>query len=223
MLSLKLLFFQEFCIKILIFVSLLFINISNTLSADSLPNIEKEEKESEDMKNIAKNLSSEENRKNLKYQVALAFIGVEYSSATPLTFSGSYYLSPNHLLTLRYSNINNNNEKLRAIALGYKYFLGNSFNIMPTFGWRRTTGNNENNSLPTSFFYSPRFTYEEIGAGLRIGNEWQWENFTMGCDWIGINKTILKLHATGNSGIINGLIKQSTTLALLSFYLGYSF
>lgn len=94
---------------------------------------------------------------------------------------------------------------------------------MPTLGWRRTIGSIESNLPPTSIFYTSRFKYEEINAGIRIGNEWQWENFTMGCDWIGINKTIIKLHSTGNAGIINAPIKQSTSFALLSFYLGYSF
>lgn len=173
-------------------------------------------KGSDDKKTSSKNLTSEENRKSLNYQVALAFVGVEYGTSTPLTFSASYFFNPDNLLTLRYTNINNNNEKLRAVAIGYKHFLGNSFNIMPTLGWRRTIGSSESN-------FSPRFKYEEINAGIRIGNEWQWENFTMGCDWVGINKTIIKLHSTGDSGIINSAIKQSTTFALLSFYLGYSF
>lgn len=50
--------------------------------------------------------------------MALAFIGVEYGTSTPLTFSISYFLNPDNLLTFRYTNINNSNDKLRAAAIG---------------------------------------------------------------------------------------------------------
>ena len=51
---------------------------------------------------------------------------------------------------------------------------------MPTIYYKRNTGD----------FFNATLIYEDVGTGFRVGNEWQWENFTMGCDWVGVSQPI---------------------------------
>lgn len=113
---------------------------------------------------------------------------------------------------------------MRAVTLGYRRFLGNSFNIMPTIYYRRNTAdfNKEGNIFSIGI---DNLIYEDVGTGIRIGNEWQWENFTMGCDWFGFNLTAVKINhkETGVGFIEMHAPMKGLTMTLLSFYLGYSF
>lgn len=180
-------------------------------------------------KRDSNHLSSEENRKDLKYQTTLTFVGAEYGSNSPLTVSAGIFLNPNNIISLRYSNLNKSDgyevEKLRAITLGYRHFLGNSFNIMPTAYWRRTKVDNNEPSNSIFFGRNPHFIYEDVGAGLRVGNEWQWEHLTMGCDWIGLNMAFKVLNKDEKQRTLfdNTDLKKAVNLTALSFYLGYSF
>lgn len=169
------------------------------------------------------------NRMSLKYQMTAGFIGREYIE-NPLTFSLGYYLDSSNIITLRYSNFNGSDVdnkaaiKLRAVTLGYRHFVGNSFNYMPTIYYRRNTIDYKNEGQFVIFGPS-NLIYEDIGAGIRLGNEWQWENFTMGCDWFGVNRTVIELNYKQQSaGILDELnFEKQWTLTLFSFYLGYSF
>lgn len=172
--------------------------------------------------------SSEGNRKNLTAQLSVAFLGREYIGSHPTTFSLGYFLRPNDLLTLRYSIFNGKYseaaQKLRAVTLGYRSFLSNSFNVMPSLYYRRNTASF--NKTPTLF--SPgngKLIYEDVGVGIRIGNEWQWEHFTLGCDWLGANYTAKVLnHYERSLGTFEDLsFAKSLTLTYLSFYMGFSF
>lgn len=40
--------------------------------------------------------------------------------------------------------------------------------------------------------------FTSIGADNRIGNQWHWKNFTLGCDWIGIGKRFVKFTKEDN-------------------------
>ncbi len=186
---------------------------------------------------IAKDDSSFGNRQNKKYQLAVGF-GIEYSIFA-FTLSGGYFLSPSEVVTFSYARITDDyiireqdripNFKyqldiLRSYAFGYKRFLGNSFNIQPTVYYRRsstdfvTMGTIEGAG-------TPNLIYEDIGIGIRIGNEWQWDNFVIGFDWFGINKTIHKINSQITwQGTPHSLVfKKETTLTRGSSYLGYSF
>lgn len=164
---------------------------------------------------------SEENRKNLKYQTTIAVLGSEYGSFNPITASLGYFIDHNSLISFRYSNHNISDvavvEKMRATTLGFRNFLGNSFNIMPTVYWRRT-------NIDDTQTANRRFIYEDFGIGVRLGNEWQWENFTMGCDWIGMNRALKVLNKDNRSKtFFDSDDKESINMTFLSFYLGYSF
>jgi hypothetical protein len=104
---------------------------------------------------------------------------------------------------------------MRAVTIGYRRFLGNSFNVMPTIYYKRNTGD----------FFNATLIYEDVGTGFRVGNEWQWENFTMGCDWFGLNyKTVEINHKEKGLGPIDTHTPmKALTMTFASFYLGYSF
>jgi hypothetical protein len=179
---------------------------------------------------IPQNMSSEGIRmaaKN-KLQFTFGFIGREYV-ATPITMGAGYIINPNTILTLRYSVFNGladdgAAEKLRAVTLGLRIFMGNSFNIMPTAYYRRNTSDYFRTG---DIFFSGNnnLVYEDLGVGFRIGNEWQWEHFMMGCDWLGINKTVKELHNSEHGqGIIDeNTFRKSLTITAFSFYIGYEF
>jgi hypothetical protein len=71
-------------------------------------------------------------------------------------------------------------------------------------------------------------------AGFAIGNQWQFENFLIGCDWIGLNVPVSEsiskdkvvsnysYDITSHNSDRDRLFKN-TTGSLLSFYIGASF
>ncbi|MGZ3790443.1 MAG: hypothetical protein ACXVLQ_18060 [Bacteriovorax sp.] len=175
--------------------------------------------------------TSLDNRQNKKYQLSVG-VGNEYSMAA-FTFSAGYFIDPSQVITFRYSEINQDQEyeavsnelhKMKAYTLGYKKFLGNSFNVQPTLYYRRSSTDFVHEGTVKSVG-TPNLVYDDMGVGVRIGNEWQWDKFVMGVDWIGMNETI---HKINSQKIWQGLpqathYKTETTFTVVSAYLGASF
>jgi hypothetical protein len=168
---------------------------------------------------------SAENRTHLKYQLTFAPIAGEYDGTeNNFAFSAGYFYDAKNLINLRYtfqnspgtlgnSSTRDYPQTTRAITFGDRYFFGNSFNAMGSVYWRQHS--KYDRSTHATYFY------KDYGVGLRIGNEWQWENFTMGCDWFGLNHTLIKVNDTFPE---NGYAtEKSLTMVLLNFYLGISF
>lgn len=169
-----------------------------------------------------------QNRENLKYQLTTGIIGTEYIKY-PITISAGYFIHPYGILTLRYSTLNHSDKygayKMNAVTIGYRRFFGNSFNVMPTIYYKRNTADMYVEGNHPYVSGSNNLIYEDFGSGFRIGNEWQWQNFTMGCDWFGLNLKSVKLnHKEQSLGAIETHTPmKALTMTLLSFYLGYSF
>jgi hypothetical protein len=79
-------------------------------------------------------------------------------------------------------------KTIRVGTLGavYKEFVGNSFYLAGgglyktvEFGW-------EKDELFQIGDSRGSFKGNSIMATFAIGNQWQWDGFTMGCDWVGI-------------------------------------
>lgn len=172
--------------------------------------------------------TSQGNRKNLKYQIVAGILGTEYIKY-PITISAGYYIQPYGVLTLRYSQLNHSDKwgayKMNAVTIGYRRFYGNSFNIMPTIYYKRNTADFYTEGSHPYVVGSNNLIYEDIGMGFRLGNEWQWQNFTMGCDWFGLNYKTIKINFKEKSiaAIDTHAPMKALTMTLLSFYLGYSF
>lgn len=134
------------------------------------------------------------------------------------------------MLSLKYANQNGTNgdhaTKMRSLTLGYRYFPGNSFNMMPTVYYRRSNSVSYNTAFFSGTPTRSTLIYEDVGVGFRIGNEWQWDNFTLGTDWFGINAKVIQINKekhndNGDFDLFN--IEEDVTITMLSFYIGYTF
>lgn len=180
--------------------------------------------------NISLSYSAEtsfDNRADKKFQFSLGYAAREYIN-TATSLNAAYFLKQDDLLSLSYTMVNASDNdaarKLRAVTFGYRKFFGNSFNLMPTIYWRRNTADYFKEG-PYTFIGTNNLIYEDIGAGVRLGNEWQWEHIVFGCDWFGINHTIKELHKEEKGlGLIDIIsLEKALTITVLKFYLGYSF
>lgn len=220
--------------SLLIAFALLQINtvFATTDAADSITPQQAVKEEQDSTPEAPLDYTSAGSRTRVKYQFALGW-GTEYVD-TPVTISAGYFLNPQNMLTLRYSNFNGANEvsdpiaanTLRAVTLGIRHFFGNSFNVTPTIYYRRNTSTSYDKKSTYNFFSSADdLKFEDVGVGIRLGNEWQWDHLAIGCDWFGLNRTVVLIHdERQNPGILDSIsLKRKLTLTLLSFYIGLSF
>lgn len=182
---------------------------------------------------------SMKNRMDKKYTINGTILGVAYGASTSAVEVG-YHLKPNLIASLQYTTLNSASADEdwgndadddvwkrdgvgHVISAGIKKFESNSFYYKPEIYAR----SQENVNSTTTGYSSSTGDYliskdtnkiEDIGVSFRIGNQWQWDNFTLGCDWIGITRSMTTTKKSGN-------IKShdKNTASLLNFYLGASF
>jgi len=189
--------------------------------------------------------SSEHQRIDKDYLLALQVGGAAVSPVygTALTFGT--YLNRNSILQFEISKGtttiqgDSTTKSTTAFDLGastagvnYKHFFGNSFYTKLGADYRQITLSNFD-----SFFVNIDGVVGEVNsltASLAIGNQWQWENFTMGCDWFGINPVLMTLGSKYENTATNAEDKKSldkawdnlakvTSAQVLRLYLGTSF
>lgn len=167
---------------------------------------------------------------NYKYQLNIGYASIEYVGTGALTVGLGYVLSPKSMISLKYANQNGSMDgdasKMRSLTLGYRYFTGNSFNIMPAIYYRRSNTEYFRTGIFTNTRQRSTLIYEDVGVGLRIGNEWQWENFTLGADWFGLNAKVIQINKekyTSSDDFDLFSLEEDVTLTLFSLYIGYTF
>lgn len=161
---------------------------------------------------------STKNREDRNLQLALG-PGIEFGIPT-FSYNLSYFINSNKVINLRYSDRNNYNsdggyQDQSAFKLGVKIFAGNSFFYQPNISYR-----------DISHITTAEYNYKDIMVGVRIGNEWLWDNFTLGIDWLGFNQHVAKIDekVTPAGPVPAGNdIEKSLTFDFLGIYLGYSF
>ncbi len=172
-----------------------------------------------DLDKSEKDDSSQSNRKDISYQIAFAFIGMEYSTPGALTWSFGYFANDKDQLLLRYTVFRGveGYPNLWIVAAGDRHYFGNSFNVMGSLFYAHDKGV-ETRTQTT-------ITSKAVGLSLRVGNEWQWKNFTMGCDWFGIDHLISHRQKKSilNSTTTTGNRALFLNFTITNFYLGYSF
>jgi hypothetical protein len=133
---------------------------------------------------------SEINRSKLKYN-----IGFGAKVITPVADTGflvSRYKNENELLEAFVGFLDTDDTEYKRKSflaeIGYRYFLGNSFNMKGTFGYRKISwmGYRSIDSIANNERDERKYR-ESISSTVSIGNQWQWENFTLTWDYIGIN------------------------------------
>jgi hypothetical protein len=180
--------------------------------------------------------------KKMLFTAQLAGFGPSPGNSS-LGLTAGYYLDHNSLVTLDATKSNNPNASFYSqyrishfsTGLSYKKFVANSFYYKAGFDYRTVEYNYKNFDLFTGLSNrEDSFNAESVVASLSIGNQWQWENFTLGCDWIGYSKTIYydiknEKSIGGTTTLHPELIDSENELVkmgmhtILRFYLGASF
>lgn len=130
--------------------------------------------------------SSRENRAGLKYQAALGLGQLELASGYGLKLAR--FIDEKRLVGLdlkvgvQSEEDSERDQRETSIGVNYKHFLGNSFYLNPKIFYL-------NWSNPREGF--PESNLTTLGAGLVLGNQWQWERFTLGFDWLSLNKNLI--------------------------------
>lgn len=124
--------------------------------------------------------------------------------------------------------------KTNSAGIHYKYFVGNSFYFRLGADYRTVDYRYTSRDIFSGSTLSEnKFKGDSVTATILIGNQWQWENFTLGCDWIGV---VLPITSRVQSESVEGpspdsryleddkdwLLKNTMTMGL-RFYLGASF
>lgn len=149
--------------------------------------------------------SSAYNRAKLKYQVTLSPFGLDYRENSP-SLSFAKFLGPDSVLALKVGNVKKDGYQQFNSALQFKYFMNNSFYFTPEIFFLDYKINRK---------YIDDYHYQGLGTGIRVGNQWQWENFTLGVDWLGLGATLVNFKNNTGDGLI--------TVNFLNVYLGWSF
>lgn len=125
--------------------------------------------------------TSEANRKKQHLSLTAEILGSQgEGGALGLFLGDNVVLEASHVgldLELSYFEFKTSLSEIRA-----KTFLGNSFYVNAGAGYQLFEGS-VHFDFDETYSSSTRIT--RAGAVFAIGNQWQWEYFTLGCDWIG--------------------------------------
>lgn len=100
----------------------------------------------------------------------------------------------------------NKDSKQTIASVFAKLFKGDSFYITPEVFYINRTDFNKNDS-------DEKVTH--LGIGIRLGNQFQLENISLGVDWVGIGKGIFIFE--------NDHSVPPYTVTLLNTYVGFAF
>ena len=164
--------------------------------------------------------------------------GVGFAPLPGSSFAAGYYLTPSYLLEAAYFNTEIDllfaKFTMSLIEARIKMFFYNSFYTDVGFAVRNITGETTLEPLTGDNEISSSLSVTSYGALIAIGNRWQWEYFSLGCDWIGSfypistgEITISDSEATDEDiqetrDSLNDTASTSSGM-FLRFYLGVSF
>lgn len=190
--------------------------------------------------------SSEFNRMDKQWTFGAQLVGVGPTYATSYGLTAGYFLNRNMIffaeimtgnldsdsfLDSNYTSFSTINIDGRSIGAHFKHFVGNSFYYRAGLDLRFIEYKFSHSSGDQASFKGT-----SLGLTFNIGNQWQWKNFTLGCDWIGLTVPMSDNYkdeqlTTGGSSFYDpqdfeddkDTLLGDTTLNVLRFYLGASF
>ncbi len=124
----------------------------------------------------------------------------------------------------------------KSIGAHYKRFSGNSFYWRAGIDYRTIKYSHTYQSITS--YENSEFDGQSLAANFQIGNQWQWENFTLGCDWVGLSAPLTSsvsnesVRVSGGGNFSNeqkwarddqAVLLKDTHFNLLRFYLGWAF
>lgn len=194
------------------------------------------------------NGSSEHMRINKDYMLTAQPYGYSVAPVQSAGINGGLYLDSNSLLQFELSkgvttltvstdsNTTTASADLESFMAGvnYKRFFGNSFYLKAGADYRRIGFSNLIHSSSFNNIHGEIVNNDTLVGNIAIGNQWQWETFTMGCDWIGVNPPLINLKTEANTANLTAYQKQdiediwkdlgkTTSYQFMRVYLGASF
>ncbi len=119
-----------------------------------------------------------------------------------------YFVDPNTQLQLEITGGTNpliwgsSGHSITSYVVGthVKLFTGNSFYLKLGIDYRRIDYRYEDPVLGSNY-EKTSFLGNTLGAAFLIGNQWQWQNFTFGADWIGLSGPLVwQIESSGSVG-----------------------
>jgi len=157
--------------------------------------------------------TSREERALKDIELTLQF-GFDYRMATTQT-GVMYYLDADNLIGFKVGDTTVDSKKQTNLTFQYKHFAGNSFYVAGEIFYLNTL--DDENWVANLFLQEERYAhYSSMGAGVRIGNQWTWNHFTLGCDWVGIGQRVGVFRRDYNDS-------DKITFTLLNVIAGFSF
>jgi hypothetical protein len=193
--------------------------------------------------------SSENNRMNKTYIFDAQLLGSGPNVISSQGLSAGYFLNRNMIVSIEATTGTRDNDSFlfstssdsynirgNSVGVHFKHFVGNSFYYRTGIDYR---------SLKYKYDYTSSFSPannvhrsfdgKSFGVTFAIGNQWQFENFNIGCDWIGftvpLSKSISNESVTSPSATYDNeqladdekTYIKNTSATLLRFYLGATF
>lgn len=163
------------------------------------------------------------NRENKRFQLTASFLGGAFESRASSLELG-YFLSINEVASFEYRYLDGDSAEHDesgegfSLNVSYKKFVSNSFYIKPQLYYRSQNIRTYTFST-TPFFRTEEYSekFKDLGVMFVIGNQWQWENFTLGCDWLGLGGPVIITNDP------DGYDYPELSASVLNFYLGLSF
>lgn len=185
--------------------------------------------------------SSAHNRMGKKSQVT-AGSGLIIGLIPGAGLNYEYFLTPNSTLQLQAAQgevdtwfFSDHTFEGTLISANYKRFEGNSFYYRVGGDYRKIKVSSNDKDFGI-FASDERIsgTAESLSASIAIGNQWQFESFTIGCDWIGLTVPVINISNTFKSDNMASAsyasdkkdwedLKTQPSAQILRLYLGASF
>lgn len=194
-------------------------------------------------------LNSTMNRKNKNFTVTGEVLGLGPSGVYGQGLNLGMFLSDSSVLLLELNGGKNVishgflftwgdsvTQEGYSVGVHYKKFTGNSFYVKFGGDYRSIDHNyTDENWFTGGNGANRQFTGESLAAAFAFGNQWQMDNFTIGCDWFGVELPVAS--RVKNKRVSAGASQYayddnrddirryvtSTGFTLLRFYLGASF
>ncbi|MFN7727967.1 MAG: hypothetical protein ACK5P7_02295 [Bdellovibrio sp.] len=190
--------------------------------------------------------SSAHHRVDKRYSADAILTGIGPSITGTAGVQLGYYLDHDSLVILELTRGNlRSDSQLTSSTVGSKYeitsgsigghyknFVGNSFYYRAGGDFRTL---DYKYTFTSGVVDTATFKGTSLVANIQIGNQWQWENFTLGCDWVGF---VLPIYSQIKDDVVNSstpslerkrldddaqTLVKSNHITLLRFYLGASF
>jgi hypothetical protein len=190
--------------------------------------------------------SSEFHRMGKEWQATAQLLGMGAAPTGSTGVSIGKFINRNQLILLDFMNgsgsgkffwVSEYEVKTNSVGAYFKHYTGNSFYYRAGLDYNRTEYKHTYRSTYNSDWNSnASFDGQSLNVGFAIGNQWQWENFTLGCDWVGVSVPVSSQisNESLNSGSLSlfdrkdleddeDLYVRNGHAQLLRFYLGASF